>query len=229
MWRLGEKPVLTASEIADGQGRASFTVGSELGDTGLAYGCDSLTAGLVFQRLHRDEWIQPVYKGNQFLGWTTAWAGEAELEKLRQRSVNFKQAFFVRPWDEDRDEFFSEVREAVRGRINIAIEAVWDRAHNDQIDERVLRLIRESAAVIVEVDRTRFNVGLEVGHALALGKQIVAIAQRPANGLFIAPTDLATLHCHLYDPADPKGLAEALSEKLLVAINSAKLMASCSL
>lgn len=227
-WQETGEPVVTGFEVT-----AAMNNKTEIRllpiparqESGMAYGCDERSALLVYQYLERRGWIQPTSIEEDFEGWYTAPDGELQLDQLRERGVNLNQAFFVRPWDETADDFFGQVQAEVQRRTNVVIKAVWDTVHNDQIDERVMRQIRESAAVVAEINNKKFNVGFEVGYALALGKPIVAIRKRPTDPTDVYPLDIATLHRCEYDEENLEELIDKLSEKLLVAISTAKMMA----
>ena len=108
---------------------------------------------------------------------------------------------------------------------------IWDDPHNEKIDERILRLIRECPVVVLDVAHDNFNVGLEAGYALGLNKPIVAIRKKPPKGSSARvqqlPFDISTLYTHTYttDAVGKAELIEKLSERILVGLEEAKLKA----
>src|SRR5262249_2875823 len=136
--------------------------------------------------------------------------GYIKVESLRRgKNESVKRAFFIRRYDEDMDAFFRPILDQVQQRTGCDIRAVWEEAHNEKIDERILRLIRESSLVLLDIAPDRFNVGLEAGYALALRKPMIVIREKQSPWQ-APPFDIATLNCFDYDRNDPDRLIKVL-------------------
>lgn len=149
--------------------------------------------------------------------------GMLALDRMQKgQTVKARQVFVIRRWDTVLDGFLRPIFDEVGRRLGLTIEAVWERDHNEKLDEKIFRDIRESAACVLHVANDRFNVGLEAGYAIALGKPIVVIREKPADDappyVKNLPFDIATLNCFDYDPADPETLIRKLEARLSIAV-----------
>lgn len=177
-------------------------------DDGLIYGSGGREAEAIVEYLvteglvsNQGDHIRPLPKAY------------VELDKLtRGRSKSIRRAFVIRRFDHTLDSFLKPVMDAVGKELDCTIAAVWEEPHNDKIDERIFRLIRQSAFVIADVSTDvgsnpdRVNVGIELGYALALRKRAIVIRRRPAKKLSAKnqwkkqlPFDIITAHCTDYD------------------------------
>lgn len=190
-------------------------------ENGIAYGCDEFEATLVYDYLYNKGYLRKY--GDPLQGLVLSPIGYFQVDSLRrgQDSV-IKQAFFIRRYDPEMDMFMRPIMDEVSHRTNCEIKAVWETHHNERIDDRILRLIRESPLVVLDVANDRFNVGLEAGYALALRKPIVAIREKPQPWIPL-PFDIATLNCYDYEREKTEDLIYVLSERILAAIEEAKL------
>lgn len=190
-------------------------------ENGIAYGCDEFEAALVYEYLYSEGYLRK--HGDPFQGLVLSPTGYLQVDHLRrgQNSI-LKQAFFIRRYDRELDMFLRPIMDEVKHSTGCEIKAVWETHHNERIDDRILRLIRESSLVVVDVASDRFNVGLEVGYALALRKPIVAIREKPQPWMPL-PFDISTLNCYDYERSKPEELVYVVSERVMAAIEEAKL------
>lgn len=190
-------------------------------ENGMAYGASEQEALLTYEYLHDSGFIKKV---GEIPGYTQTFAitakGYIEIDKIqRGHEANLSEGFFIRPWSPHKDEYFRDVLNAIRERTGCNITAVWDTHHNERIDERIFRRIKECAVVLLDIAKDRFNVGFEAGYALALEKQIVVIREGTQDSL---PFDIATLNCYDYDLGNKEALIDVLSERVRVALETAK-------
>lgn len=186
-------------------------------EDGMAYGCDELDAFMVYQWLVAENYLDAGY---QRLDITPK--GVVEVERIRSgKEASLKRGFFIRKWDEELDSFFRPIMEEVAEVTGCEIAAVWEREKNAKIDELILRRIREASVIVLDVTGERFNVGLEAGYAMALRKQIVLIADESLREKL--PFDIRTLNCFFYRQDEPKRLTEKLTERVLDALEEARL------
>ncbi|MEW5882671.1 MAG: hypothetical protein AB1725_00410 [Armatimonadota bacterium] len=184
-------------------------------EPGVTYGCDEREAPIVYSLL-RDRGF--LHKGRPEL--TPDGFVRAE-ELLRAADPGLKQGFFVRRYDEDLDEFFKPIIERVASTTGCEIRAVWERPKNEKLDELILRRIREATVVVADVTGERFNVGLELGYAMALRKQIVLLCEKK-NDRDELPFDIRTMHCYFYERSDVEGLQHKLIERVKDALEDAR-------
>ncbi len=190
-------------------------------ENGIAYGCDEFEAILVYEYLYNEKYLRK--HGDPFQGLKLSPTGYLQVDDLRRGQASIiKQAFFIRKYDPELDMFIRPVMDKVKDSTGCEIKAVWEAHHNERIDDRVLRLIRESSLVVVDVASDRFNVGLEVGYALALRKPVVAIREKPQPWVPL-PFDISTLNCYDYERTKSEELIYVVSERVLAAIEEAKL------
>lgn len=189
-------------------------------EDGQCYACDTTSAPFVYDYLKNHNYIEPLCLAGLAMGWVITSKGFEKIdERLKARHVNSKQVFFIRRYDQDLDRFLRPIADNVSKALNCSFEAVWEREHNDRIDERIFRLIRESAVVVVDVAADRYNVGLEHGYAMALGKPIVVIRQKP-DPWIVPPFDISTQNCYDYDMSDPDALTQKLIARIGIAFDT---------
>lgn len=195
----------------------------------MAYGCDDLTAPIVYEWLKKAEYIADVRTGQDTSELSITMEGLQEIENIENaRESELKRGFFVRRFDSDLDNFFSPLMESVRLETGCDISAVWERPTNGRLDEAILSQIRQSAVVVVDVTGERFNVGLEIGYAMALHKQIVVVRDQDDSTLLEIkgkgerdrrlPFDIGTLNCYFYDRKDASALKDVLIARVREAV-----------
>ncbi len=192
---------------------------SEIVFDGSAYGRDAVTAHMHYEFLATKGFIRPFKPGNQVTELMITAEGFIALDNLEKgRASVGRSAFLVRRFDLDLDSFLRPIMIDVGARLTCPIEAVWDKEHNERIDERIFRLIREAAVIVVDIAPDRFNVGLELGYALALGKPIVVIREKPlANDpewKQRLPFDIQTLNCYDYNRSNRQELIDKLVARI---------------
>ncbi len=190
-----------------------------LGEDGMAYGADEQEAILIYEHLLSENYIKLIADGvPQHFSITSK--GYLEVDKaLRGHPEALKTGLFIRPYDSDKDAFFREVLRAVEQQTGCAIKAVWEMPHSQRMDERNFRNIKECAVILLDAASSTFNVGLEVGYALALQKPIILIREKTTASL---PFDIATLNCYDYSFDNKQELIAVLSERVKVALETAK-------
>lgn len=222
LWRRdGKLPSIPYASI-NAEGRYRFTEHSEAMEDGTTYGCDARTAPLVYQWLQAQGLLSDPdhHKNKEDLAITPS--GIVEVERIRSgKEASLKRGFFIRKWDEELDAFFKPIMAEVAAATGCEIAAVWEKEKNAKIDELILRRIREASVIVLDVTGERFNVGLEAGYALALRKQIVLIADK--DQVTQLPFDIRTLNCFFYDRNEPEKLTEKLKERVLDALEEARL------
>jgi hypothetical protein len=201
---------------------------SALPETGLTYGSDELESPLIYEYLNDEGYITLKSISDeqtaQYGIFLLSPRGYCEIDRIRRgRNVDVKSGFCIRAYIKEFDGFFKGMFAAVQEKTGCHITAVWDIPHNDRIDERILRRIREASIVVLDVDAGRFNVGLEAGYALALGKPIVTIRHTPdpANKPEL-PFDIKTLNCRDYTHDEQQELTEILIERVRVALEEVR-------
>jgi hypothetical protein len=205
-----------------GENRYFVILANDRIEDGMAYGCTECEAPFVYEYLFKQGWIDEQVAGGPF---RLSALGYAEVDRLRRgASVNVKTGFLVRRWDQKLDEFLDPVMAKVSENTGCKIEPVWGEHHNDRIDERIFRQIQSASVVVLHVDKTRFNVGLEAGYALALRKPVIAIREKPKT-VDPLPFDIATLNCYDYETTSEgkDELIKVLAARVQVALEEAKL------
>jgi len=182
-------------------------------ERGMAYGCDETTAPIMYEDLRSREWIKlNPYDNQSFL---IGSKGYQALDKL-ERGVGGlgRSVFFVRKFDTELDIFMRPLLDRVQENLSCTINAVWEKEFIHKIDEEIFRSIRHGAVTLVDVDPSRFNVGLEAGYALALAKPIVAIMEKELADQSGVPFDIATLNVYLYRRSKPDELVQKLTDRI---------------
>jgi len=220
-WRQGRKPLQLPHSYHTGVTPGAEGIYMELAGgsipsaRGMAYGCNLEEEFFAFKSLLERGWLSfPPNSNNAVL----SAKGYGEIVRIEHgKQAGARDAFLVRRWDPSMDGFFNEVSKDVLRAIGVKLEPVWAVEHNERIDERIFASLNSAAVVVVDIDKAKFNVGLEAGYALALRKPIVAIRQKPGKNEDSAlPFDIVTLNCYDYT-IDSVGRA-ALTEKLCARI-----------
>lgn len=194
---------------------------------GIEYGCDERSAPGILQYLLDEGFTAVVWPGGKGKGLTDGVRigsrGFHELDQRRQGLDKYsKGVFFARPWDPSHDELFGKLRNEVRNRVKVDLGAVWDFEHTEQIDEFIFRSIDSSRVVVVDCTGDNFNVGLELGYALALKKPIVLIRKKTGNrAKDKLPFDIQNLNCFFYDENQFEQLVEKVVARIEFALNGA--------
>ena len=146
---------------------------------------------------------------------------------MRTQADKVSGGFFIRRFDKDQDELFQPIVKAVETELGISIRAVWEVHHNDVITDRILRLIREAEVVVVDLTGLRFNVGIELGYAMALGKPIVLLKQREVAtdenpDPDKLPFDVSTMNCYIYDLENTGELLTVVLERVRAGLRTAR-------
>lgn len=178
---------------------------------GLVYGCDHKTYRFVLNYLTEGGYLRENTTFSSFQSasnYITA-KGFDLIDTLRRTAVGSENlVFLVRRWDTDLDEMLTSACEEVFKKLNVRIAPVWSEPHNEKIDERVFRQIRQARAIVVDLTPDssgkgdRINVGLEAGYAMAIGKPIIAIRRKPLDEdpdwKKNLPFDIVTLNTYNY-------------------------------
>lgn len=217
----GVLPILPGSTgySEDGKKKVRF---SDKGDSipGYIHGATKRECPLILQSLFDDELIGTPPGNDSFdLQITPRAFREYDDRRIATQKVP-RGGFFVRRSGEQLDEFYRPLLDAIASNLNCKIEAVWERPHNEKIDDRILRLIREAAVVLADISGLdNFNVGMELGYALALGKEIVLFCEdqgkdNTGKDLNVLPFDIRTMNCYFYKKSEPELLQLILSERV---------------
>jgi len=200
-----------------------FRTNGSMQEDGMSYATDATEAHLVYQGLYEGGYIRWP-RTSQEAGFALASKGAAKLDELRHLSASGAASgvFVIQPFNEELNAFLRPVLGQLEERLGVKVRAVWDEEHIERIDERIFRQIAQSAAVLLYVANDRFNVGLECGYALALGKPVVAFREKPSEAApewsKRLPFDIATLNCYDYDPGATEELIEKLHARLALAL-----------
>lgn len=124
--------------------------------------------------------------------------------------------FLICRFTEDLDNMYKDVYCPAGKPVNCRIERVKDVQHIDCIDDKILRLIRESAFVVVDLTDHNFNVAFEAGFALALGKPIVWTMRRQEGDLRL-PFDIQNHNILFWNDLADDGFRQSLQERLRIA------------
>lgn len=220
-WHQNKGPIRLMS-VQDQHSRNYFKYQESWPLEGMEFGFIKTEAFFVYEYLLEREFIK--YQTN---GWVMTANGIEKLDTLRRvASGKLAKVFFIRRCGEEFDKFLEPLRLALQVELGMDVETVWTKFHNEKIDERVFRMIRQSAAILVHVDDGNFNVGMEAGYAWALGKPLVAIAESKEDKkkkiLDKMPFDLATLNCYFYkrevktDPAKFQEAVELIAARIQI-------------
>jgi hypothetical protein len=178
-------------------------------EEGMTYACNTGEARMVYEYL-LDSGLITARLYNSHLYWKLTSKGIAQIDDIEQGRNKIRNlCFVVRKFDDSLDEFFQPIFNEIAADLGIEIMPVWGEDHNEKIDERIFRLISEASVVLVDVDPTRYNVGLEHGYAMGLGKPIITMMNknRYEEGLCEPlkiklndlPFDIATQNCSFYE------------------------------
>lgn len=215
--------------IVDEEQNPEFRFRKDDEDDGMAYGTTNFEAWTIYDFLLEQGYLRLGKRGpdkDKLVLTPKAYAKVGELRS--QASTVAAKGFFVRKWDEKLDEFYAPITAHVASKTKCTVETVWARVHNEKIDDKIMRQIREATVVVVDVTGERFNVGLELGFAMGLRKPIVILrdradCQKNAAGepMIDLPFDIRTYNCIFYDRDKPDVLQEQLAERVLSAMADA--------
>lgn len=211
------------------QEKMAFWIGEGVFEDGQAFACDENLACYVYRFLFEEKFLERRTSSDKS-------KGRHEINSLTPNAIiqleryqlgedgNGRQGFLVRKYDPKRDEFFDRVFDLVHKLSGIKVEPVWATEHNEKVDERIFRLIRESSVVVVDVATDRYNVGLEHGFAMGLGKPIV-LMKKSNKTKNVLPFDFATQNCAFYGETSDEAmkLAPKLAARMLVAVEKSRL------
>ncbi len=199
----GERPIVLASLLEDGliatTDRFQYlgaTVHESVGD-------------------HRE-----IVKGPEVKGIRITPKGYRKIDELRH-GVGNRQAFLVCPSKAPYRALYDQVCKSVgdHPEVGCEIKPVWANPHVERIDDRIFRLIREATIVVVDLDLSNFNVALEAGYALALGKPIVWTRKEPWDET--NPFDIYSHMILKWSEAEPQKFEEDLRNQVLAAFDKA--------
>jgi hypothetical protein len=112
---------------------------------------------------------------------------------FRQRTKALgRSVFLVRRYDPELDTFLGPLLQRVETEATARSRLFGRRSIWKDRGAHLSAHIRQSAVTLVDIDPSRFNVGLETGYALALGRPVMVIMDK-AVGTTV-PFDIATLH-----------------------------------
>lgn len=204
-------------------GASKFRTNGRHQEDGMAYGCDERFATKVYECLLDEGLLRSVTRLKSVDGLDLTAKAIEEVERLRAGlASSLNRGFFIRRFDPEMDSFYKPIMETVKRKTGCDVAPVWDPEKNAKLDELILRNIRESSVIVLDVTGERFNVGLEAGYALALRKQIIVLRDREdcpkdeksGEYIHVLPFDLRTMNCFFYSKTDP----DALQQKLVTRI-----------
>ncbi|MGE0000662.1 MAG: hypothetical protein AB7F50_05845 [Fimbriimonadaceae bacterium] len=221
-WLPYAQGISQSQPIASGLSFAIRDDSQSMPNDGRVYGFSSTEERRVLEEIrnlgyiesHRD--YEPRYKNKPALLFELTPTGYRRADELsRSAAADPKRGFLIRRYqlhsDSTEDEAHSNALKSIVKHLSSQgyhLKAAWeDKANNENLDDYILRQIRESAFVVVEVppkatsktNGESTNVGLEVGYALGIGRTVVAIQYYAGgNGEPNLPFDLAMAPCTTY-------------------------------
>lgn len=189
-------------------------------ESGLTYCADERLAPMIYEHLEEQGFMRNRSDRDSTMHLTASAFREIDAIKRGRRQA-IRRGFFVRRYDEDLDSFYHPIINEVSRQTGCDIHAVWERPKNQKLDELIMRRIRESAVVIVDVTGDRFNVGLELGYALALRKQVVVVCEDDNKREL--PFDIRTVNCYFYSRERAADLQQKLIERVHDGLEEARL------
>lgn len=211
--KCGEVPKVPSQKISV-TNTSIFQWTEDTTDPGVAYACDDREAPIIYNELMRHGVIKDRQSPNPNGVLEITGLALQEYDRIkagRERGLN--RGFFIRKFDKLMDEFFQPVMEAVQEETGCQIKAIWEMNLNEKLDERILREIEQSSVIVADVTGDKFNVGLELGYALALQKRVILLVNKHSGKdgqLPALPFDISTLNCYFYDKSDPEELKSVL-------------------
>lgn len=225
--RQNRKPVETGLLGIGQQNEAIVKLRDHFVESGMTYATIDVDAPALYQWLLHKNLIVLTNRPPNEVGFDIAPGGFEVLDERRRKSLDASGigVFVVQRFDEGLELFLKPVLSELQSRLGVNVGAVWAQDHIEKIDERIFRRIRDCQAVLLHVTNDRFNVGLEAGYALALGKPVVAFREKPKDTdpdwIKRLPFDISTLNCLEYDPAvDTDQLIARLEARLTLAIGA---------
>lgn len=129
---------------------------------------------------------------------------------------------FIDELDHVYDNVYSKLEH--RADVKCVIRRVKDIEHIDRIDDRIMLEIERSATILVDLTEalTNFNVAMEAGYALALGKPIVWAKKDDGKELRL-PFDIQSQNLLLWkrDDEDYGDFEDRLAARMRVALDTA--------
>lgn len=227
-WKVhGKLPVIPYHQT-DGMKPSAFIDAGHDAEKGMTYASSSREAPLVYRWLFDEGYLVDLRVPNKLTELALSPKAMVEVESiLAGKQASLKKGFFIRRYDEEFDKFIEPIMAEVARHTGCEIKAVWEDQKNDKLDELILRRIRQASIVVVDVTGDRFNVGLELGYAMSLKKQIVLICEKsePEKAL---PFDIRTLNCYFYERDKPEQFQEKLKERVIDALEEARISVAVS-
>ncbi|MCG9895779.1 MAG: nucleoside 2-deoxyribosyltransferase [Fimbriimonadaceae bacterium] len=147
--------------------------------------------------------------------------GYLEADRLSHgKSATSHSAFLVCRFTQSMDELFFNLYGSLDLGSNIScpITRVIDVAHNDRIDDRILKMIRMSSVVVVDLTDHNFNIGFEAGYALSLGKPIVWTCEELGCEQKL-PFDIQSQNVLFYKRGELDKMREQLKYRMIAALD----------
>jgi len=112
----------------------------------MTFGCDESSGHFVYEYLLESGYLR-WQAGIQITA-----KGFELIDNLRRGTgQESNKVFVVRRWDEELDLILKPACEIASNALKIEIEPVWVKPHNEKIDERVFRSLRQAIAVVVDL------------------------------------------------------------------------------
>ena len=194
------------------------------GSIGLAYGCTLGEARVVFPLAIERGWIS--VRNNVSAGAKVFLTpeGYSMVDAMRQGDADVtRKAFLVCRFNDEMDAFVPATYHVVGldSRVNCPISRVKDVHHVERVDDRILRMIEEATIIVVDLTDENFNLGLEAGYALALGKSIVW-ARKKVVPFKPLPFDIQSQNLMEWEEDKLEEFREMLVFRMLAALDAAE-------
>ncbi len=133
-------------------------------------------------------------------------------QKVDDIYVEVNHGFMIMPFGSKLDVFFKEnIRDYLKGEMNIDIYRADDFNDNDIIVDTIYREIEKAEFIICEVSNCNKNVFFEIGYAKALNKELIFLLQRGIEHKFF---DVAHIRRIDYDVDSAIELQERLKDTI---------------
>ena len=170
-------------------------------EDGQAFCCNEIFAAKVYQYLNGCKYIELRDTARNVLrreGFCVTPKAIEFIEKHRSKGFQRRKNVFV-VVSAKQDEVLKELWIQLSKSLGFSVSPVWGKEHNEKIDDRIFRKLRESSAVIVDVSPDRYNVGFEHGYALGLKKQIIVMKEEGrGRNKHQLPFDIQSHNCLFY-------------------------------
>jgi hypothetical protein len=195
---------------------------------GLLYACCWQEGLVVLNYLEEMNYIRWMRYKNYYSEVHLTMAGYDYVDRMRKGlAADAKVAFLVCRFNDTMDDVYDNVYQPAGSsqELSCPIHRVKDVDHVDRIDDRILNMIEGATIVIVDLTdaKRNFNVALEAGYAMALGKPIIW-TMRKTKGKINLPFDIHTHNLMTWERGEDGTYGDFLNRlraRMIVAIEKA--------